>query len=295
MDDMNHMSCPYFIYDVFTRSIFGGNQLAIIPEAQGLSSQQMHQIAREFNSEDGKDYKLRIFTPGREMPFAGHPNLGTAIALLENGFIQAKDSRAKVCFEEMAGNVQIHLQEESPGSWKAELKAPALLELGNPLSPQVMAGALSLDVHDIETATHPPISASVGLPFVIVEVKNQEALARAHPNNDAIKQLKESGFPDLIHVYCKSNDDFDLRTRMFAPLIGIQEDPATGSANCTLAGLLAHYSPNQNHSCQYTIAQGMEMQRPSTLFARAEKSAGKVTACYIGGHAVKFAEGQLKA
>jgi len=292
----------YSIYDVFTENAFGGNQLAVLPDARGLTDQQMQQIAREFNysestfvlpAQQGGNFRVRIFTPAREMPFAGHPNIGTAIALLEAGLLKTDGAHASVSFEEIAGIVEVQLRMCANGIWEAELKAPAPFEAGEPLPLDKVAKALSLQVEDIRTSAHLPTLASVGTPFVFVELNDLATLQKAQANLDGFKALKQAGLLDMIHCYVRSEDEFDLRTRMFAPLAGVPEDPATGSANCTLAGWLTHLNPAPELDQSFRIAQGMEMGRPSLLVARARKEDGKVTDCWVAGSAVKFAEGTL--
>jgi trans-2,3-dihydro-3-hydroxyanthranilate isomerase len=292
----------YYICDVFTDVRFGGNQLAILPDAQGLSERQMQQIAREFNfsestfvlpAERGHDRRVRIFTPTAEIPFAGHPNVGTAFALATAGAFGPVERPVTVTFEEKAGLVPVTIARRNGTIW-CELSAPEPLSLGIIVPPELLAQAVSLATEDILTTTHPPRVASVGLPFVMAELRDRAALARARvyaPGFDAIKAL--GVMPDL-HLYVRSGDEFDLRTRMFAPYDGVPEDPATGSANCALAALLTQARPEASGSYGYRIAQGVEMGRPSVLEARTEKQDGTVTATRIGGASVLVSEGTIE-
>ena len=294
------MRYRYYICDVFTEVNFGGNPLAVLPEAEGLSDRQMQQIAREFNfaesafvfpPEAGHTRKVRIFTPLAEMPFAGHPNIGTAYALATAGEFGEIESSIEVTFEEKAGPVPIAIQSrEGQGIW-CELAAPEKLSIGAAVATELVASAVSLHESDIVTATHAPQVASVGLPFLLAELKDRSALERARAQWAGLEAIAALGVAPDIHLYFRSGDEFDLRARMFAPMDGVPEDPATGSANCALAALLSHYSDSASGDFQYRIAQGVEMGRPSVLEARAAKRDGAVVGAWVGGGCVGFAEG----
>ena len=217
----------YYICDVFTDRRFGGNQLAVLPEAEGLSDAEMQQIAREFNfsettfvlpPEVGNTRRVRIFTPTSEIPFAGHPNVGTAFVLAATGALGALGgvSSISVIFEERAGLVPIGIDLRDGVPTRCQLDAPQALSLGKTTSPERAAEALSLSAADVVIATHPPQEASVGLPFLIVELSGSEALARARPDLGAFESLVSDGLPSGIHAYVQSTDEFDLRARMFA-------------------------------------------------------------------------------
>jgi trans-2,3-dihydro-3-hydroxyanthranilate isomerase len=289
----------YYICDVFTETLFGGNPLAVLPDARGLGDEQMQRIAREFNfsestfvfpPEDGGDRRVRIFTPKVEVPFAGHPNIGTAFVLAHTGEL---DGRDEVVFEEAAGRVPVSVSREG-GRIRCELAAPETLTLSEPASVELIAAALSLEPDDIVTESHLPQAASVGLPFVMAELPDTDTLARARINAEMFDVLAEQGLPPDIHMYVRDDGEYDVRARMFAPLDGVPEDPATGSANCALAALLAHYAPEQSGHFDWRILQGAEMGRPSVLEARAEKRDGRVTGSWIGGETVAFADGWLE-
>lgn len=297
------MRYRYFICDVFTDTRFGGNPLAVLPKAQGLSDRQMQQIAREFNfsettfvfpPEAGQTRKVRIFTPTKEIPFAGHPNIGTAFVLAAVGEFGPIDPAIRVTFEEKAGLVSITVQQRADHLIACELTAPQPLSLGKTTSAQALARAISLDADDVVTRTHLPQVASVGLPFLLAELKDRSALERARINMDGLDALVAEGLTPDLHLYIHSADGFDLRARMFAPLDGVPEDPATGSANCALAGLLSQCSEETEGSFHWRIAQGVEMGRPSILEARTEKRAGIVEAIRIGGASVLVSEGFIE-
>jgi len=293
------MRYRYYICDVFTETLFGGNPLAVLPDARGLGDEQMQRIAREFNfsestfvfpPEDGGDRRVRIFTPKVEVPFAGHPNIGTAFVL---ALIGELDGREEVVFEEAAGRVPVTISRDG-GRIRCELAAPETLTLSEPASAELIAAALSLEPEDIVTETHLPQAASVGLPFVMAELPDTDTLARARINAEMFDVLADEGLPPDIHMYVLGDDEYDVRARMFAPLDGVPEDPATGSANCALAALLAHYAPEESGDYGWRILQGAEMGRPSVLEARAEKRDGRMTGAWIGGDSVAFAEGWLE-
>jgi len=298
------MRYRYFTCDVFTDTRFGGNQLAVLPEAEGLSDEQMQQIAREFNYSEttfvlppqaGHDRRVRIFTPPREVPFAGHPNVGTAFVLATMGAFGPLDGPASVTFEEPAGLVPIAVHKRGGGRIWCELTAPQGLTLGKTVSAQAVAAAVSLSADDILTTAHAPQMASVGLPFLIAELRDRGALERARPDISGLEGLVAEGIeqPD-VHLYVRTSDGFDIRARMFAPMDGVPEDPATGSANCALVGLLSHLDEAASGAFSWRIAQGVEMGRPSVLEARTEKRDGEVVNVWIGGESVMVSEGFIE-
>ena len=296
------MKYRYYTCDVFTERRFGGNQLAVLPEAVGLSTQQMQQIAREFNfsettfvfpAKKGHTRQVRIFTPAREIPFAGHPNIGTAFVLASSGEFGEIKTSLDVTFEEESGLVSIAILGSGKEVSSCELTAPQALSFGKTLPVELVAAAISIDSNEIVTKTHSSQVASVGLPFIFVELRDRSVLQRARINMAGFEALAAQDVMPDVYLYIRSSDDFDIRARMFAPLSGVPEDPATGSANCALAGLLAHYSEEPSGSFTWRIAQGVEMGRPSTLIARAEKKDGVAQTTRIGGASVLVSEGVL--
>ena len=298
------MRLRYFTCDVFTDTRFGGNQLAVLPEAGSLSDEQMRQVAREFDYSEttfvlppraGHDRRVRIFTPGGEVPFAGHPNIGTAFVLATMGALGPLEEPREVVFEEEAGLVPVAVRRLSGDRIWCELTAPQALTLGATVPVASAAAAACLTEADIVTTAHAPLVASVGLPFVMAELTGREALARARPDLAVFEALVAGGMEEpMLHLYVRSGDEFDLRARMFSPLDGIPEDAATGSANCALAGLLAHLDDAADAELSWRIAQGVEMGRPSVLEARAEKRAGAVERVRIGGESVLVCEGLVE-
>jgi trans-2,3-dihydro-3-hydroxyanthranilate isomerase len=290
----------YFICDVFTDTRFCGNQLAVLPHAAGLSDEAMQKIAREFNfsetafvfpPERGHARKVRIFTPTTEVPFAGHPNIGTAFVLTETGELGGGDVLESICFEEKAGLVPIKISQNSSGQRQFELKAPEFLVTRPFKAVSTIVDTLSLNQDQIIEKHHPPSAASVGLPFLIVELRDTSALAEIQVSPESFKHLLNQGSPPYILAYTQNTGNADIQARMFAPLDGITEDPATGSANCALAALLAHHSDQSNGEFSWEVVQGLEMGRPSRLWVRAQKENGSVTGSWVGGTCVMVAEG----
>ncbi len=297
------MEYRFYTCDVFTETRFGGNPLAVLPEADGLSEAQMQQIAREFNfsettfvlpAEAGHTRRVRIFTPVDEMPFAGHPNVGTAFVLARMGAFGRLESSTTITFEEKAGLVPITIQAADGEITSCDVAAPQPLTIGAPVSVDLVADALSLETADIQTDTHPPQIASTGAAFIMTELKTRGALERARPNQAVFDAMNSQGIRPSLYLYTRSNDDYDLRARMFALHTGVIEDPATGSASCNVAGLLAHYDERQDGRFEWRIAQGVEMGRPSVIMARAEKVGGVVQSTGVGGACVMVSEGFIE-
>lgn len=285
----------YYTCDVFTRERFGGNPLAVVPDARGLDTAAMQALAREFNysestflfpAEGDHTRAVRIFTPTVEVPFAGHPNVGTAFMLAELGEVEWEADVAMVRFDEIAGTVPVRIVRDERGGVFCELTAPEPLSLGPELAVEEVAAAVGLKPGDVVTAGHPPRVASVGLPFVVVEIASRAALARAAPDIRGMEALQGRGITPDIHLYTRDAGAFDLHTRMFAPLDGVPEDPATGSANSALIGLLGQVNAAASGQWRWRIAQGVDMGRPSELFGSVEKAAGDIQAVRIGGYSV---------
>jgi trans-2,3-dihydro-3-hydroxyanthranilate isomerase len=297
------MKYRYYTCDVFTETRFGGNQLAVLPQAEGLTQEQMQQITREFNFSEtafvfpakaGQTRHVRIFTPASEIPFAGHPNVGTAFVLATIGEFGEINSPHTIIFEEEAGLVSVSIHAAEGKIVSCELAAPQSLSLGKTVKPELVASAVSVNRDDIVTDTHDPQVCSVGLPFVFTELRNRAALERTSINMSGFEALRDLGVNPQLYLYTRVKDGFDIRARMFAPLSGVPEDPATGSANCTLGGLLADHEQVTSGMFSWRIAQGVEMGRPSTLLARAEKADGTVRATWVGGSCVMVSEGFIQ-
>lgn len=296
------MKYKFYTCDVFTETRFGGNPLAVLPDAGGLSDRQMQQIAREFNysestfvlpSKNDSTNNVRIFTPTHEIPFAGHPNIGTAFTLASIGALGDIDASVNIVFEELAGSVPITIQNTDVGYW-CELKAPEFLSISRPVPLALIASAISLSPQDIVTSTHQPQVASVGLPFIMVELKDRAALENARSYMPAIDEIDATGIVPDILVYIRSDDEFDIRSRVFAPKDNVPEDPATGSANCALVAMLSLYKTASDDQSKWRIAQGVEMGRPSLLEARVTKQSGAITDVWIGGACQMVTEGYIQ-
>ena len=295
------MRYRFLICDVFTSQRFGGNQLAVLPEATGLSSAQMQQLAREFNFSEStfvlpsstSTRQVRIFTPAAELPFAGHPNVGTAFVLASIGELGDIGDETTVTFDEKAGRVPVEIRRNESG-FRCTLSAPQPLSIGNSVDAGTVAAAVSIPASDFVTTTHQPQSVGVGLPFLMAEVRDRGVLARMKVNIAGFEALKAHGVPHDVLFYTRDGGDADIQARMFAPLDGILEDPATGSANCALGAMLGHYTTAASGTFAWRIAQGVEMGRPSLLFAAADKRDGQVVAARIGGDSVLVADGSIE-
>ncbi len=299
------MGLTFVTVDVFTDRQFGGNPLAVVIDAEGLSSRQMQAIAAEFNlaettfvlppKDAAHTAQVRIFTPRAEMPFAGHPNVGTAFVLAREGECHGRPIGGDtMVFEEVAGLVRMQLTRQGAAVTGAGLAAPQALAVGDAVAPEIVAQACAIGVDDIETRHHQPCIASCGAPFILAELKERRALAAAQPRADVFARHLPRERVTGIHLYLQAaGEGAHIQCRMFAPLHGIPEDPATGSANVALIGLLAQLRPEPDLRLGKKIAQGVDMGRPSLLEARAEKAAGTVTATFIGGTCVPVMRGVL--
>lgn len=300
---------PHFDYvtvNVFTGTRFAGNPLAVFPDARGLSDAQMQALAREFNlSEttfvlppDNPQHhaRVRIFTPMMELPFAGHPNVGTGFVLAT----RMLNPPEHLVFEELAGLVRVHvLRGPDKAITGARIAAPKALSIGIAIPTELVAACAGLAVEDVQTTVHTPLIASVGTPFVIAELASVAALSRASPDIGAFRAAAER-FGELstrfsLHLYARRDGDATrLRARMFAPLGGVLEDPATGSANAALAALLTSLAPGENADLHYEIEQGVEMGRPSQIIAGARKTAEGPVLATVAGDCVQVMRGTVE-
>jgi trans-2,3-dihydro-3-hydroxyanthranilate isomerase len=299
------MQRRYITVDVFTDRAFGGNPLAVVLDAGGLSTAQMQAIATEFNysettfvlppQDKAHDAQVRIFTVRSEIPFAGHPNVGTAFVLAK----QADKTTARLLFEEKAGLVPLEILWERSGVIGAELTAPQPLKRLSKVSVEDAAACASLSPADIRTDRHQPQIASVGLPFLMVELASREALRRAQPDAAAFARVFPLDDSDAIYLYTRDvpaqEQPCDLQARMFHPgASGLSEDPATGSATAAAAALLADLDPTENGELSLRIGQGVDMGRPSLLLTRVRKAKGAVVSTHIGGRCVQMMEGTFR-
>lgn len=299
-------SYDFVTVDVFTDRRFGGNPLAVVPDAGGLTDAQMQAVAAEFNlsettfilppADPRNHAQVRIFTPKTEMPFAGHPNVGTGFVLAR----MAGDPPEHYTFEEAAGLVRVHISRDGAGViCGARISAPRALSLDVAVPTELVAACAGLPEGDILTQLHHPLVASVGTPFVIAEVASLEALARASPDLAAFRgaaaQLPALAERFNLYLYARRGEEvLRLRTRMFAPLSGVLEDPATGSAAAALAALLTSLAPGENVDLHYDIDQGVEMGRPSSIVASARKTGEGPVLATVAGNCVPVMRGSLE-
>lgn len=286
--------------DVFTTTRFGGNPLAVFPDARGMSDAEMQSLAAEFNlsettfvlppEDPAHTARVRIFTRTREMPFAGHPNVGTAYVLAQQG----RDKGGKLLFEELAGLVEIDVERDASGMpVGATIVAPQPLSLGPELPVATVAACASLQPADIRAGAHKPVGASLGNPFVIVEVE-PAALSRATPDFPSFRQALEQ-IPALngrlgLYLYAHAGQG-SVQARMFAPLGGTIEDPATGSAAGPLGALLL--SLTSEPGLCLDIHQGVVMGRPSLLRVVARRAADGIRGT-IAGQCVPVLRGEAE-
>jgi len=291
----------YVTLDVFTDRVFGGNPLAVVLDCEGLSSGHMQSIASEFNYSETTfilparkaqhTAQVRIFTPRVEVPFAGHPNVGTAVVLARELERQGRPPADEFLFEETAGIVRVRLQRESGRVTGAELTAPEALSVGSSLSAEEVARCLSLAPADIDASRHPPQVVSVGLAFLAVRLTSRDALRRARPDLAAHERFLPPLRTDAIFAYVPDPEAGRLKARMFAPLDGCIEDPATGSATAATIALLATLDEKADSELAWQVEQGVDMGRPSLLLGRTEKRAGVVRAVHVGGQVVEVMRG----
>jgi trans-2,3-dihydro-3-hydroxyanthranilate isomerase len=291
------MAYPFVTVDVFTDQRFGGNPLAVFPDARGLSDAQMQSLAAEFNlsettfvlppDDPAHTARVRIFNRTAEMPFAGHPNVGTGCVLARAG----RDRNGVLLFEEIAGLVEVRIERDAKGEVVgATIDAPQSLSLGLELPADLIAACAGLQPSDVVQSVHRPVLATVGNPFVLAEV-SPAALTRATPVVEPFRR-GVAQFPALngrFSIYFYAREGARTRARMFAPLAGTFEDPATGSAATPLAALLL--SLGGGAEAKYDIAQGVEMGRPSLLRATARRTAEGIRAS-VGGGCVPVLHGE---
>jgi trans-2,3-dihydro-3-hydroxyanthranilate isomerase len=288
----------YVTVDVFTERRFGGNPLAVFPNAAGLDTATMQALAAEMNYSEasfvlppehpGNTARVRIFNRTAEMPFAGHPNVGTAYALATLGITGARVLR----FEEIAGLVEVRLVEEDGQVVGAEIDAPQPLSLLGEFAPEDVAACLSLPAEAVMVRRHPPVRASVGVDFVLVQLR-PDALSAAVPDLSAYRRVA-AGRPELkgrLSILAYRDDEAGVRARMFAPLAGTWEDPATGSAQAALAAL--RLSLSAEDALAYAAVQGVEMGRESRLQLRAWREGPRVRAS-VGGRCVSVFRGSVR-
>ncbi len=296
------MALTFHLLDVFTEQPLSGNPLAVVEQADHLSQAQMQAIAREFNLSEtvflqspraaNARAHLRIFTPARELPFAGHPTIGAACLLSELADATSGEE-AQFVLEEGVGPVPVRVCRRAGHAPFAELTAAQRPEYGPAPADAEVAAILGLEVADLGSSGERVRAVSCGLPFVLVPVRAPEVLAAIALDLAQWRRHLLGQWAQALYVYARGYEG-ELRARMFAPAAGIAEDPATGSAAAALAGALASESPIVEGRLEWVIRQGLEMGRPSQLHISAERVGGTVSAVRVGGHAVRIAQGQLQ-
>jgi trans-2,3-dihydro-3-hydroxyanthranilate isomerase len=295
----------FHILDVFTETRFGGNPLAVVLDADGLSASQMQTIAREFNASEtvfvltserpAHTARIRIFMPKAEVPFAGHPTIGTAILLASlRSPDKTVEQDALVVLEESIGTVRVGVRLRPGAAAFAEFDGPKKPEaLGDLPASEMLAAALSLIPNEIGFENHVPSSFTAGLPYIFVPVRSLEAIGRAAP----VHGRWEGAFGEkgAVYVYCREtlHNTAQFHARMFAPAHGILEDPATGSAAAAFAGVVHRFDTPPDGMHKKIIEQGFEMGRPSLIELSLHIMNGKLDTIRIGGHAVPVSEGVL--
>jgi trans-2,3-dihydro-3-hydroxyanthranilate isomerase len=296
----------YYTADVFTEFPFGGNQLAVFPDARGIPVDRLQDVAREFNfsettfvypaSDPAHTRRVRIFTPGAELPFAGHPTIGTAHVLAATGELPASAADTHIVLEELVGPVPVSIRWRDGAPYFCQLTAAMLPEEGPPAPARAeLAEVLGLAADDLLDGEWAPRGFTCGVPYLFVPLRDRGAVARARVRIDAWERTLAGTWAAELLVFAREGEraGSDFHGRMFAPAFGIAEDPATGSAAAALAGYLARRTPQREGTLRWRLEQGFEMGRPSILDIEADVSEGVPTAVRVGGASVLVCEGTM--
>lgn len=299
------MKCRFLTLDVFTNRRFTGNPLALVLDSEGLETDAMQAIAREFNhpetvfvlpaADKAHRAQLRIFTPTTELPFAGHPTVGAAVGLAR---MSKASGTQRFVLEEKIGPISCAVDAYDADSGRAVFMLPRLPEpAGEGPGIAAIAVALSLTIEDIATDPFPPSRWSAGLAFTFVAVKNIAAIARLRVDPAKFEQAFAVDGPGRVFVFCQepAAPGHQFHARMFAPKMGIVEDPATGSAIAALGGMIAARTRPTDGAHRVVIEQGYEMGRPSLIELSLTIAKGALTAASIGGDAIVVTEGAIEA
>jgi trans-2,3-dihydro-3-hydroxyanthranilate isomerase len=301
------MALKFHILDVFTESRFGGNPLAVVLDAEGLSDADMQRVAREFNLSEtvfvlkserpSHSARMRIFTPHSEIPFAGHPTIGTATLLAElNSPAHNGEKDALIVLEQSIGTVRVGVRARSGTATFAEFDAPKLPCIAGVLPPvDVLASGLGLIPSEIGFENHTPLCFASGNTFAFVPVATIEAIARARVNGAHWERAFEQQGVLGVYLYTRQcvHTGSAFHSRMFAPQVGVPEDPATGSAAVGLAGLVQHFDRLPDGTHKRIVEQGYEMGRESQIVLTLVVAGGKLSTVRIGGASVRVAEGTI--
>jgi trans-2,3-dihydro-3-hydroxyanthranilate isomerase len=302
------MALPYHTLDVFTERRFGGNPLAVVQDADGLDTQEMQAVAREINLSEtvfvlkpenpAHSAKIRIFTPARELPFAGHPTVGTAVLLAELRTPVINGERdAIIALEQGIGTVRVGVRLRAGQAPFAEFDAPKLPQKGATLaSRDRLADALGLLPREIGFENHTALCVGAGNNFAFIPVATLEAISKARINPAAWPAAFPQGEIDGVYLYTRQcvHTGSSFHARMFAPEVGVPEDPATGSAAVGLAGVVHEFDGLPDGMHRRVIEQGIEIGRPSTINITLVVKGGSLDSIRIGGHAVRVITGTLE-
>jgi trans-2,3-dihydro-3-hydroxyanthranilate isomerase len=293
------MKYPFHIVDVFSSTPFGGNQLAVLPDATGISTEGMQKIAREFNfgettfvlpKTDASTYRVRIFSPRTELDFAGHPSVGTACALVMQQHVRLSGP-IRLILEENVGPVTVDVAQRNGGfngtlTLSGKIDAPT----GAP-SPTDLAAILSVEPAEVSQV----FFAGVGVPFCFAQLNSNEAVDRAAINRAAwAATLSRAWSPHIFLFAGNLRDGGKLYARMWAPALGVEEDPATGSACAALVGAMTSKPEFGGTAYRLSIQQGVSMGRRSEIEAEARKSGALVTAVSVSGATAYIASGEIE-
>src|SRR6476469_1660575 len=297
---VDFMNYTFHIVDVFSSTPFGGNQLAILPDATGISTEGMQKIAREFNfgettfvlpkRDPANTCRVRIFSPRTELDFAGHPSVGTACALVMNQHVRPSDP-LRLTLEENIGPVTVDVTQRNGGFYgtltlSGKIEAPT----GAP-STADLAAVLSIDPSEVSQS----FFAGVGVPMCFAQLNSNEAVDRATINRAAwTATLSRAWSPHLFFFAGNLRDGGKLYARMWAPALGVEEDNATGSACAALVGAMASKPDFVGTAYRLSIQQGVLMGRRSEMEAEARKSGGVVTSVSVGGATAYIASGEIE-
>jgi trans-2,3-dihydro-3-hydroxyanthranilate isomerase len=296
----------YHLVDVFTDRAFGGNPLAVCTNGRGVETETMQAIAKEFNlsettfvlppADPRHDWHVRIFTPGHELPMAGHPTIGTSFVLAREHMIRRDAPETNIVLEEGVGPVPVRVEFKDGEPVFAEMSQP-LPRFGPRLTDARAAAAmLSLAADDVD-AELPIEVVSCGVPFLFVPLRSLDAARRARPRADLMEQAAGDDVPPQVFLFTREveNEGSTIHSRMFAPGLGITEDPATGGASGPLGCyLVRHGVVACDPAAEIVSEQGIEMGRPSFIRIRIEQRDGDISAVRVGGQCRFMGEGFIE-
>ena len=296
----------YYLIDVFTNEMFGGNQLAVFPNGSEVPVELMQRLARELNlsettyvlppKNNSNDAWVRIFTPGAELPMAGHPTVGTAHVLAQHGHISKEGTEWEIVFEEGVGDIPVNIKLEN-GSPKMITMTQPLPEFGPELSDrELVAKAISLEEGDLDP-DYPVEIVSCGVPFALIPIRDLATIRRAILRLDVWDEHFRGKPGEMLMLFTPEveNTGSTLHSRMFAPSVGIIEDPATGAASGPLGSYAAKHGIVSGTGLNHVISeQGIELGRPSFIHIGIEEKDGEISSVKVGGECVPTGEGLFR-